>query len=242
MPRRKKAVKPRTVPVDSSIVRYRTFKRWLRGVRVIKDAVYDLGHKRQIYREVTAIIDGNPKLHVPSAFYDWLHCAYITDVTMGIRRLVDWDKRTISFVRLMQDIEHHPEVISRRRFVSKYDHFLKKYGHRDFEKFSKPGDEFINPSIVRRHRRELVMSQRKLRDFVNRHIAHTSKAKMRKLPTYKELDACVDLLGNLLKKYTLLIEQAALIHVVPEIQYDWKAPFRVPWISNAAEGSYEEIV
>lgn len=53
---------------------------------------------------------------------------------------------------------------------------------------------------------------------------------MRRLPTYAEMDVCVDLLENLAKKFTLLLEQKGLTDVVPVIQYDWKAPFRLPWI------------
>jgi len=38
----------------------------------------------------------------------------------------------------------------------------------------------------------------------------------------------IDLLGRLAKDYCLLLEQSALVEVVPVIQHDWKAPFRVP--------------
>ncbi len=57
---------------------------------------------------------------------------------------------------------------------------------------------------------------------------------MRRLPTYAELDDCIDLLGRLAKTYSLLLEQSALVEVVPVIQHDWKAPFRVSWIPASA--------
>jgi hypothetical protein len=53
---------------------------------------------------------------------------------------------------------------------------------------------------------------------------------MVRLPTYAELDRCVDLLEQLAKGYSLLLEAAGLTDVVAVIQYDWKAPFRIPWI------------
>ena len=229
MPNQKRA-RTKPVPIHSARERRRTFKRWLRSFKQVKAAVFDLTHKRHIYREVTAIIQANPRLNVPSAFYDWMRRVYITDMTIDIRKLVDWDRRTVSFVTLMQEIEDHPEVISRRRYVSKYRGLLRRYGNRDFERFAKPGAEFIDRKIIRRHRRELIDSQRRLREFVNRHVAHRSRYLLRRLPTYSELDACVDLIGKLLKEYALLLEQIALTKIVPVIQYDWKAPFRVPWI------------
>jgi hypothetical protein len=67
-----------------------------------------------------------------------------------------------------------------------------------------------------------------------------SNTKLKRLPKYEELDACVDLLGDLLKKYTLLVEQGGLLHVVPAIQYDWKAPFRIPWIPESKAKDFDD--
>jgi len=91
-------------------------------------------------------------------------------------------------------------------------------------------EQQIDATIIRRQRRKLINSQKKLRTFVNKHVAHKSEYKMRRLPTYAEMDVCVDLLEGLGKKFTLLLEQKGLTDVVPVIPYDWKAPFRVPWI------------
>jgi len=44
-------------------------------------------------------------------------------------------------------------------------------------------------------------------------------------------------LGRLAKDYCLLLEQSALVEVVPVIQHDWKAPFRVPWIPTEVDTS-----
>ncbi len=60
---------------------------------------------------------------------------------------------------------------------------------------------------------------------------------MRRLPTYSQLDDCIDLLGRLAKDYTLLLEQSALTEAVLVIQQDWKAPFRV---SGIAPSTFEE--
>jgi hypothetical protein len=53
---------------------------------------------------------------------------------------------------------------------------------------------------------------------------------MRHLPTYNELDRCVDVVEGLAKTYARLLEASALVQVVPVIQCDWKKPFRVAWI------------
>jgi hypothetical protein len=54
---------------------------------------------------------------------------------------------------------------------------------------------------------------------------------MRRLPTFAELDACIDELGRPLQRYTLLLTHAGLSDVVPTLLEDWRAPFRVAWIA-----------
>jgi len=178
------------------------------------------------------MIAANPALQVPSAFYDWMRIAYVNDMTLAIRRLVDWDKRSISFVRLIEEIADHPEVISRRRFVGSYPKPLRNLiADRDFERFASSNADKIDSRGLRRHRRELLQAQRRLRQFVNHYVAHRNRTPMRRLPTYAELDICIDVLGRLTQAYASLLEQTALVNLIPEIQYDWKKPFRVSWLA-----------
>ena len=196
----------------------------------IKNQIFSNHHRRQVYREVMAMVDANAALQVPSAFYTWMRTVYVYDTTIAIRRLVDRDRRVVSFVRLMEEITDHPEVMTRRRFVARYPDWLRRAGHRDFERFASPAAQRVHRRIIGRHQRELVASAQRLKRFVDKHVAHNDRRPMRRLPTYAELDDCIDLLGRLVKDYTLLLEQKGLTDVEPVIQYDWKAPFRVAWI------------
>src|SRR2546426_444648 len=72
---------------------------------------------REMYREVTSMIQHNPALQVPCAFYDMMRLTYIESMSIGVRRLADRDRRSISFLGLMEDIVNHPEVLSRARFI-----------------------------------------------------------------------------------------------------------------------------
>jgi len=226
----RKHSRPKPVPIQSGTARYRTYRRWQRWFDNIKDQIFTLHHNRRIYRDVMAMIDENPALQVPSAFYTWMRTTYVYDMTMAVRRLVDRHQRTISFYRLMEEIASHPEVITRRRFTAGYRGWLRDVGHRDFERFASPTAKRIHRRVIRRHQRELVAVAKRLKTYVDKHVAHNDRHPMRRLPRYEELDQCIDLLGQLAKDYTLLLEQAGLVEVVPVIQYDWQAPFRVPWI------------
>jgi len=230
MARKRKKARQTPQPITSAAKRRHTYRRWRRWFETIRNQIHEMALDRYVYREVMAMVDANQNLKVPSIFYDWMQRVYVHDMTIVIRRLVDWDKRTVSLIRLMREIEDHPEVITRRRFVAGYRGWLKRLGHKDFERFAQRAANQIDPRVIRRHRRELVAAQRRLREFVNRHVAHRSRRPLRRLPTYAELDACLDLLERLAKDYTLLLEQSGLSRVVPIIQYDWKRPFQFPWI------------
>jgi len=224
--------RPKPPRISSRAKRYATYQRWKRWLGHIREDITTLAVHRHIYREVTGMISANPRLQVPSSFYDWVRIAHVNDMTLGIRRLVDWDSRSISFIRLIEEIKDHPEVLTRRRYVALYRTGLKRLGHRDFDRFARPGRNEINPALIARDRQALVKAQERLRRFVNKHVAHRSRYPMRRLPTYADLDACVDPLEGLLKKYVLLLEAQGLTRVLPVWQYDWKAPFRIAWVSD----------
>ncbi len=50
--------------------------------------------------------------------------------------------------------------------------------------------------------------------------------------TYAELNAAIDQIGDLVKKYASLLKAEVLWQLEPVIQYDWKAPFRQAWIPS----------
>ena len=221
-------------PLLSARASANKFRQWKRQFKIIKNQITELARRRFIYQKVTKLIQTNPRLQVRSAFYDWMRAVYVTDMTVSIRRLVDWNKRTISFIRLIEDVKRHPEVISRRRFTHPYKNFMKQFGHRDYERFAKPGQNILDRSVIDNHRKTIVRSQKKIRHFLNNHIAHLNKYRRRQFPTYAELEMCLDTLEILVKEYARLFEQVALSQVAPVIQYDWMAPFRVAWLQGEA--------
>ena len=227
---RKKAL-PKPPPITSATKRRSVYLRWKRWLQHIYNEIVEMALDRHVYREVRAMIASNTDLQVPSTFYGWMNRAYVADMAVAIRRQTDRDRRSISLLRLIQDVRDHPEVISRRRYVGLYDPGrMRTLGHRTFERYAGSGAIQINPTVIRKHERELLAAERKLRRFVNKHVAHRSRHPMRRLPTYGDLDTCLDLLERLLKEYKLLIEGVGLSRVVPVFQYDWKKPFRVAWI------------
>jgi hypothetical protein len=76
----------------------------------------------------------------------------------------------------------------------------------------------------------LVATAEPLKRHVDEALAHTAIETDRSTPTYGDLNQAVDTIGDLVKKYTSLLEASILFTLEPQIQWDWEAPFRVPWI------------
>ena len=166
--------------------------------------------------------------------------AYWMEQAVVIRRLVDWDKRTISLIRLIEEMADHPEVLSRRRYVAHYKtgNHAKWRADTHFDGLARSGATRMDGGTIREHRRELLTAHRRLRVFVNKHVAHRARHPMRRLPTHGELEGCVDVLEKLAEKYSLILK-AEGTSVVPTIVGDWKKPFREAWITPRAEGASE---
>jgi len=78
----------------------------------------------------------------------------------------------------------------------------------------------------------LLAKARRIRDHVNKRVAHFDRAGFAELPTYAELDECLDYLEDLLKKYLAVFGAEGHTRIVPVWQFDWKEIFRRPWIGR----------
>ena len=61
-------------------------------------------------------------------------------------------------------------------------------------------------------------------------VAHTSLEQQPAVLTYEELNAAIETVADLVKKYTSFLKAEAIAWFEPAIQIDWTAIFRQPWI------------
>jgi hypothetical protein len=76
--------------------------------------------------------------------------------------------------------------------------------------------------------------------YANRFVAHAERPSDSPVDTtYGDLDRAIELLGELLRKYYLLIDGRGLMSVTPVMQGDWRAlsARRSPTASSAASGN-----
>ncbi len=208
------------------------FKKWDMWLGKIHEDVENQLISRYIFWEVQSIIDANPRIQQPSAFYGWMGTVYAATGAAGVRRQLDLDKQSISLIRLLEEIINRPGVLSRKRFVALWlfkDPSLERSAHLWFDELVGPGKPQIDPSVVEAEVKELRNKAKILERFATKRVAHLDKNPPKRLPTYEELDACLDYMEILLKKYVMLLR--AERYDLPVWVTDWKAVFRESWIT-----------
>jgi len=224
------------------------FQRWQQWIEEICDQVAYLFVFRHIYKVVRQIVASNPHLRKePNIFWWWLDYAYATTMLMGLRRLGDRSKEVISLYRLLDDIRNHPKVLSRERYLRFYeglwnqpnvasDAFFQQVvktavsqkAEEVFDASGGHGKPHINPEAVEEDLKQLDEAIGKLREMADKRLAHYDRKPPQRLPTHKDIDECLDLIGKMLRKYYRLIKGSD-IDPMPTIAYDWTAIFKIPW-------------
>lgn len=205
---------------------------WLEQLEHIIQDVYRLNHHRQLFREVADITQAANL--PPSAFFDAVGGWYADSQTAAIRRLVDRRRRSVSLVRLLDEIRQHPDVTSRARHVALWngDPHFEREGHDNYDRFADASGERIDRLMVQADIDELNGAAAAVERYVDENIAHRALAPKAAVPTFAELNAAIDAIGEIVRKYASLLRAVMLAELTPVIQYDWKAPFRQPWLSE----------
>lgn len=191
---------------------------------------------RNIFWEVQKIIKNNSELHKPSSFYSYLGDTYVAYISIGIRRQVKMDNQSISFSRLLSEMIDTPSVLSREYYTGLYQgSAVENLANGHFDKFSGTGRSQISKDMVSSDLLELNRTASKVEGFTDRRIAHHDIREPKELPTFNEVDACLDVLDKLYVKYHLVFHASAMDSLMPTYQYDWQDIFEVPWLSRAAD-------
>lgn len=207
--------------------------KWISWLDVIKAEIQDLVIAKHTFHEVQKMIVENSRLQNPNLFYRYFTSAYVSHVVIGLRRQIKTDPESISLVLLLQELEKTPELLNRKYYVSLYEGSAVEFlANGDFEKFAVPNGDHIDPAIVKADLQKLRDTIRCCEEFADKRIAHRDKRDPKILPTYNEVDACIDLLDELYVQYLLRFQAKKMNSLLPTLQYDWKEIFRIPWIPS----------
>jgi len=210
--------------------------KWNRWFDSIYREVTNICVGRKIFSEIQDMVRGNPKIQKASSFYDFLGNAYVALQLMAVRRQIKMDKHSISFARLLKEISEMPQALSRDEFIVPRDDGrqgqLAERGSERFADKEEGKEDQIDPKSVDLDLQELRAKAKKCERYADRRIAHLDSRRPRSIPTFADLDECIDFLEALVKKYHPLFRGGSLLSVLPEWQYDWKAIFKERWLAD----------
>lgn len=110
------------------------------------------------------------------------------------------------------------------------DDLMLSLAEKDFDEIAGEGQDRVNPDELLRDRAMLGDVSVKLKKYADKHLAHMDSSPLVKIPTYADLNHALDVIGELLIRYTRIVTGASKQGVEPTIQEDWKSIFEVAWL------------
>jgi hypothetical protein len=217
--------------IDPNVARWRE---WIDGP--IKNDVIGMHHRRQIWRELGEITDANPGLAaMPSAFWEFATETYATTQAIAIRRQADVTRGTCSLARLISEVRSNATRLTREYFVGLWGEQQEvrlREAHKAFDELAGGAHEHLVARVPTGDLERLARDSAAMKTYVDEHVAHDAAEPTAELPTFADMDAAVDALGHMFKKYSNVLTAGSWVVLEPAVQEDWKAIFRVPWIQQ----------
>jgi hypothetical protein len=194
-----------------------------------------LGH-RLMYKDLLEVVQRNPKLQRPSYFYSWLQHQYTTYACLNVRCLIDGDQRTVSLRNILTTLQQNAGLVTADRHAN----FYRKAGHDpqmgydEFAQFADASGQALDPTIVAADLQALRDQATAIKTFVDQRLAHRDRFAQAALPNYAELDATIDFLEEISRKYRLILLCIGG-DLTPTIVDDWQTLFTIPWIPPESE-------
>ena len=210
------------------------FEKWKKCFEDIDSEVSHLVRSKYIFWEFGRMVKNNPDIQKPNSFYTFVGDTYFAYCVIGIRRQIKFNKNDRrSLVRLLKEIIETPCVLSRERFVAMYGKHAQYEANYDFSQFAEENAEHIDPNRIQKDLDRLnKLSSPTIERFADRRIAHYDKWSMcaEDVPSFGELDACIDFLSELTKKYWQLFDPGTKDLLVMPLNDCWGEIFRQPFI------------
>lgn len=89
----------------------------------------------------------------------------------------------------------------------------------------------IDPALVCRDLQTLTDTADGVARYVDQYVAHKDARAKSAVPAFDDLNAAIDSIGGLYDKYNNALTASSHAKLVAELDHDWKAVFREPWIA-----------
>lgn len=169
----------------------------------------------------------------PSFAFELLSDWYVRAQATGVRRQTEIHEDAASLATLLDQMAKHPEVLTRGRYVSLApddEHgFLRRRADESFDRVAGEGSYTIPADLPNKAIERLREASLPVKQYVDRIVAHHDRRDT-SVPTLQELDGALDAIEEEFTTWSGWLTGQQRLVMVPVPQYDWLAPFRVPWL------------
>ncbi|MBK7832186.1 MAG: hypothetical protein IPJ56_07545 [Gemmatimonadetes bacterium] len=218
-------VGPRSDPMNQKI------QKWSRWLDAIKQQLHDVMRSRVVFNDTFRVIVENPALPRNSLVYHHLRAWYGDHAIMAVRRQLKVDRSAISLLRLLEEIEAHAAIFTRRRWLDSWGDWADRpIARESWHRFVGDDAAALPASLVRSDIDALKRAAEAVERFADKRVAHHDRGKVPDSPTYDQLNESLDLLDRMFCKYYRLVTGKALTSTTPTIAYNWMKAFSVAWL------------
>ena len=207
-----------------------TFQKWKSWSDKIKDDLMQLIDYKQIHDYFIIIVNANldhVKLNKGKKFCDFVRKCYAVQTAVGIRRHMKSDKKSISLMRLLEQIKK-----CSRQFT--YDFYTQcfpvdggEWQKATFRNFT-DDEKVFSEQKIEADIESLKKIAKTVENLVDQRVAHLDKRGYSEDVTYQDIDNSLDVFNKIACKYLALLTGHGYITLKPEVQYNWKSIFTVP--------------
>ncbi len=187
----------------------------LRMLDHVSDEIHELWLDRYVWQTLSRIAAESSVAH-DSFIVAWVGEQYYRRAAIAVRAMVDRDPRSDSLINVLIGIEADPAAVPCH-----------------ISDMRAAGSVAADPALVRADIDQLSTTAAQVRSYVNKYLAHIDQSPKLPIPAIAVVDTAVQVLGDLLKKYTLLLKNADL-RVEPMVLFDWASVFQEPWAPPAS--------
>jgi hypothetical protein len=203
-------------------------------LRLVSAEVTTAAHIDDVFWQVQAIIAANPAVNTADMFQGWLGDTYVDSVVIRIRRLVDRERNVVSLWRLLEQIRKEHTRFTRVWFKGLWSLDFQDVAEQRFDMLAGTGARVLSASSVSLKQQELSAALGHVEEFANAHVAHRSATPNTAATRFADLRESLAVAFRVFNWCALLIEASTWTSAVPEIQSNWTAVFREPWLPASA--------
>jgi hypothetical protein len=206
----------------------------------MKDDILGMHLRRDTWEQVQAMLRGRDDLP-ESYWWRFMFDTYVEAQGAAVRRQVYADSDANSLGRLLLEMSRDAALVTRDWWMGMRtdadstdmrDEIDRLVANREWsEHFAGIVGDNLDPAIPTADLEALRNDSERVITCVDRRVAHSDKRAIPAddMPTLDDVHAAIGRIGEIYNRYYGLLTASSWAELVPAIQHDWMAVFRVPW-------------